>query len=71
VSDRLREKRVDVRARHSEPLLGPGAGPPEQAPRVRELVVVLLRQRGECRVAFHGSRGLKVPKLGFNLESEF
>ena len=54
VLDRLREERVDVRARHGEPLLGPGAGRPEQAPRVRELVVVLLRQRDECRVAFHG-----------------
>jgi hypothetical protein len=54
VPDRLREERVDVRARHGEPLLGPDAGRPEQAPRVRELVVVLLRQRDECRVAFHG-----------------
>lgn len=43
VLDRLREERVDVRAGRGEPLLGPGLGGPEQAPGVRELVVVLLR----------------------------
>ncbi len=53
VLDRFREERVDIRARHGEPLLRPGAGRPEQAPRVREFMVVVLRQRDECRVAFH------------------
>jgi hypothetical protein len=42
VLDRLGEERVDVRAGDGEPLLGPGLGRPEQAPRVREFVVVLL-----------------------------
>jgi hypothetical protein len=62
VLDRLGEERVEVRARHGQPLLGLGAGRPEQAPRVRELVVVLLRQRDKCRVASHGSLGLWGPK---------
>lgn len=53
VLDRLGEERVDIHARHGEPLLGPGASRPEQAPRVHELVLVFLRQRGERRVASH------------------
>ena len=43
VLDRLREERVDVGARHRQPLLGLGAGRPQQAPRVRQLALVLLR----------------------------
>ena len=50
VLDRLRVERVDVRARHGEPPLRPAVGSPEQAPRVRELVVMLLRQQDECSV---------------------
>jgi hypothetical protein len=48
--NRLREEGVDVSARHGAPPLGPGVGSPEQAPCVREFVVLLLRQQDESSV---------------------
>jgi len=54
VLDCRREERVHVLARHRQPLLEPDADRPEQAARVRELMLVLLRQRHECRMASHG-----------------